>query len=487
VNGPILRLYGLILILFAVLVGFTSYWSVFEAEELQEKPQNRRSLIEAQRIKRGTVRTVDGTVVAESVPRGRGTQRIYTRRYPQGALFGHPLGYSFIELGSSEIERSENDVLTGESNEFASLIDELRGVTEEGNDLTLTLNAEAQRLATQEIQGAISVPGTGGALVAMEPATGAVRAMVSVPSYDPNTVPREFPELSQASGSPLVNRPTQYPYVPGSTMKVVTATAALDSGEFEPSTTLDASSGIDVSGVPLANFGGEDFGTIDMTTALTNSVNTYWAQVGEQLGHETMVEYMRRFGFYETPPLDYPADQKAASGVFNAEGELVEEGFDVGRVAIGQGGAEGELRATALQMAMVAAAVANQGDLMEPTFVQEVVDSDGRTSDELEPDKFSDVMSEETAGEVAEMMTNVAEEGTASGLSVSGATLAGKTGTAEINVETGLNQAWFMGFAPAEDPRIVVAATIERCQGCFGGDTAGPIATDVMGTLLSEG
>jgi peptidoglycan glycosyltransferase len=486
VNGPIMRLYGLLLVLFATLVGFTSYWTIFKAEELQEKPDNRRSLIEAQRIQRGTVTTVDGTVIAESLPQGQGNQRIFTRRYPQGELFGHPMGYSFIELGNSEIERSENDVLTGETNEFASLIEELQGETEEGSDLTLTINAEAQRVAQQSLESALSVPGTGGAVVAIEPETGAVRAMVSTPSYDPNAVPQQFEQLQRAEGSPLINRPSQFPYPPGSTMKVVTATAALDTGEFEQSSTLEANSGIEISGVPLANAGGEDFGTIDMTTALTNSVNTYWAQVGEQLGAETMVEYMQRFGFYTRPPIELPADQLAPSGVTNADGDLVEEGFDVGRVAIGQGGAEGQILATQLQMAMVGAAIANEGELMEPTFVQEVTDPDGRTTEELDPDSYSDVMSEDTAAQLVEMMTNVAEEGTASGLSVPGATLAGKTGTAEIDIAGGVNQAQFLGFAPADDPRIAVAATVERCTGCFGGDTAGPIATDVMATLLGQ-
>ncbi len=197
-----------------------------------------------------------------------------------------------------------------------------------------------------------------------------------------------------------------------------------------------------------------------------------------------MVEYMKRFGFFRKPPLDFPADELNASGVFNSDGDLVEEGFDVGRVAIGQGGEEGQILATELQMAMVAATVANEGTLMEPTFQQEVTDPDGRTSEELDPEEFSEVMSEDTAAQMAEMMTNVAEEGTASGLSVAGSTLAGKTGTAEIDVESSLNQAQFIGFAPADDPQIAVAATVERCTGCFGGDTAGPIATQVMESLL---
>jgi penicillin-binding protein A len=193
---------------------------------------------------------------------------------------------------------------------------------------------------------------------------------------------------------------------------------------------------------------------------------------------------MERFGFFRKPPLDFPPDELAASGVFNVDRNLVKDGFDVGRVGIGQGGEEGQVLATPLQMAMVAAAVANEGTLMEPTLVQEVTDPDGRTSSELDPEEYSDVMSEETAGAVREMMTNVAEEGTASSLSVAGATLAGKTGTAEIDVESRLNQAQFIGMAPADDPQIVVAATVERCTGCFGGDTAGPIATQVMESLL---
>jgi penicillin-binding protein A len=483
-NPSIVRLYVLVLALFASVVGFTSYWTIFDADELRERRDNRRSVIETAKIPRGTITTVDGTEVAVSVPRGSGNQRIFVRNYPQGELFGHPVGYSFIENGNVEIERSENDVLTGRDNEFVSILEQIEGQADEGSDLTLTLDAEAQQIAQDGILNALSVPETGGSLVAIEPDTGAVRAMVSEPGYDPNLVPDEFKQLSRQEGSPLLNRPTQNPQAPGSTMKVVTATAALDSGEFETSTTLNADSPIDISGVPLENAGGEAFGTIPMTEALTFSVNTYWAQVGEQLGTETMVTYMERFGFYEDPPLDLPSDELAASGPTNADGELVREGFDVGRVAIGQGGEEGQLLATPLQMAMVAAAIANGGELMEPTFLQQVTDPDGRTTQELDPDKQSTVMSEETAAQVAEMMTSVAEEGTASGLSVAGATLAGKTGTAEIDIDAGINQAWFIGFAPADDPQIAVAATVERCQGCFGGDTAGPIATDVMESLL---
>lgn len=488
-NRQIVRLYVVILILFTGLVAFTSRWSVLEAEELADKPQNRRPLIEEQQIARGKITTSDGVLVAESLPTGGGPQKVYVRRYPQGALFGNPVGYSFVDVGRTGIELAENELLSGEQNEFATLIDQLTDSTQEGADITLTLDAEAQRVAVEGLRSALaSTPGAvgGGSVVAIEPDTGAVRVMASVPDFDPNRVQdeRTFRQLqSDDVAAPLVNRPTQSTYEPGSTMKVVTATAALDSGEFEPSTTLNANSGIEISGFPLANSGGQDFGTIDMTAALTNSVNTYWAQVGEQLGPETMVEYMERFGFYADPELDLPDEQMVPSGVYNSGGNLVREAFDVGRVAIGQGGAEGQLRASPLQMAQVAATVANRGVLMEPTFLQEAKDPDGRTIEELDPSEQSQVMSEETAAQVVEMMTNVANEGTASGLSTNLGQLAGKTGTAELDVAQSLNRAWFIGFAPAEDPQIAVAAMIERCTGCFGGEVAGPIATRVMDSL----
>lgn len=487
-NTPVVRLYAIILLLFGTLIYFTSKWAVFDADSLEDRPENRRPLIAEQQIPRGSISTSDGVLIAESFPEGEGNQPVFVRRYEQGALFGSPVGYNFVDVGRTGIELSQNDLLSGEQNEFASIVDQLRNVPPEGADITLTLDAEAQRVAIQALESAVA-PGVGGSVVALDPETGAVRVMASIPGFDPNVVddPGTFSELSTDEVAPLVNRPTQSTYQSGSTMKIVTATAALDSGEFDPDTVLNADSGKRISGFPLENSGGQDFGDIDMTTALTNSVNTYWAQVGERLGPATMVEYMERFGFYSDPQLDYPGDQMIASGVYNAAGGLVREGFDVGRVAIGQGGEEGQLRATPLQMAEVAATVANGGELMKPTFLQEAKDPDGRTIQELDPDTASGVMSDETAQQVREMMVNVTEEGTAAGLSVGGAQFAGKTGTAEINVAESTNIPWFIGFAPADDPQVAVAAMIERCIGCTGGEVAGPIATQVMQTLLAAG
>jgi penicillin-binding protein A len=481
VNAPIIRLYGVLLLLFALLVAFTSNWAVFQAEDLEARAENKRPLLEQQRIKRGEIRSSDGELLAVSEPRGRRERKRFVRSYPEGELFGHPVGYDFIDEGRTGIEQSENDVLVGEQNEFATILEQLTGSTEEGSDLTTTLDAGAQRVAMQMLAG----EGAPGAVVALEPKTGAIRVMASTPGYDPNLVPEQLEELNNpAEGADplLINRATQNPYPPGSTMKVVTAAAALDSGDFTPDSTVDGSSPAEISGVPLENFGGESRGQTSLTDALTFSVNTAWARVAEQLGTDTMVEYMERFGFYSRPEFDYPPDQVRASGPTKGN-RLVKSDFDVGRVAIGQGGGEGQMLATPLQMAMVAATIANEGRLMRPTFLQEVRDPDGRVSEELDPDEVRRVISEETAAQMTEMMVNVTEEGTASGLDVGGVQFGGKTGTAERDLE-GLNQPWFLLFAPAADPEIAVVATIERCQGCFGGEVAGPIATAVAEELL---
>jgi penicillin-binding protein A len=285
---------------------------------------------------------------------------------------------------------------------------------------------------------------------------------------------------------PLLNRTTQELYPPGSTFKVVTATAALDSGKITPDTVIDASSPKTISGVPLENAGGESFGPISITDALTNSVNTVWAQVGERIGRDTLVEYMRRFGFYEAPQLDYPSFQMIPSGILNGDGKYVDDGFDVGRVAIGQGGLEGEIRAAPLQMAEVAAAIGNRGRLMKPELTDRILRKDGRTKEIIEPDLQSVVMKPETADALANMMSRVVEEGTGTAAALSGVRVAGKTGTAEVGANREFTQPWFICFAPVEDPRMAVAVTVERTTG-QGGTVAAPIAKSVLEALLGGG
>jgi penicillin-binding protein A len=481
VNRQIVQLFGLFTLLFAILLAFTSRWTVFEASSLENNPDNRRPLIEEQKIPRGLIYAADGkTVLARSVGHGRGQNRIYTRTYPTGSTFGHPVGFSYIRNGRRGLEQSRNDDLAGKEDEFSSILSGLESRNREGNDVVTNLDVRGTQAAVAGLAG------RKGAVVAMEPKTGKVRVMVSEPEYDPNLIPSDIGQLNRDPNQPLLNRTTQELYPPGSTFKVVTATAALDSGKLTPDTVIDGSSPKTISGVPLENAGGESFGPISATDALTNSVNTYWAQVGERIGRDTLVEYMKRYGFYADPKLDYPDEQKIPSGIINGDGDYVTGGFDVGRVAIGQGGLEGEVRAGPLQMAEVAAAVGNRGRLMKPQLTDRIVRKDGRIKERIQPDLQSVVMKPETADELANMMSRVVEEGTGTAAALAGIRVAGKTGTAETGPNREFTQAWFICFAPVENPQMAVAVTIPNASG-QGGTVAAPIAKSVLEALLGGG
>lgn len=478
-NAPILKLFGLVLVLFAALVGMTSYNSVINADTYREERHNTRPQIEERRIHRGVIRARDGSVLARSVLEDSG---LYSRRYSDaGALFAHAIGYDYLRVGRAGLERERNDELTGKRAELTSILDELRGRERVGDSLVTNLDVDAQRAAIAALAG------RKGSVVAIEPATGKVRVMVSTPGYEPNALDRAgvYTKLAtDDANSPLLNRATQGGYVPGSTMKVVTAAAALDSGKFTPDSVVDGRSPIDISGTPLQNFSNTQYGPITLTTALTNSVNTVWAQVAEQLGNDTMAEYMERFGFGTDPPMDYPDAQMRPSGVLDREKQTLispaSSRVDIGRVGIGQE----RLAVTPLQMATVAATVANGGVRMEPHLTNRVVDQDGRTVERIAPKQAERVIDAQSARELTVMMSNVVREGTGVGAALEGIEVAGKTGTAELNIERRINQPWFVGFAPRSNPKVAIAVTLENIVGAQGGVVAAPIAKRVMESLL---
>lgn len=468
-NAAIGKLFLLVMVLFAVLIAFTSRWSVFEASALRDNPKNRRSILEEQRIERGRILAADGTVLARSVRDGE----IYRRQYPSGSLFGHPIGFYDVRFNRSELERYRNDYLAGRDDAIDNFLDELTGKRQAGSDVITTLEPDAQRAAFDGLAG------RRGAVVALDPSTGAVLVMASNPPFNANTVRRRGVGENQPGG---LNRATQAGYPPGSTFKVVTAIAAIDSGRYTPSSRVSGENGKIISGTPLNNFGGTDHGDVDLTTALTNSVNTVWGEVAEKLGKGTMQTYMDRLGFGRDLPVDLPDGNKRASGsAINGRVVPATNGaIDVGRMGIGQD----KLEVTPLQMAMVASAVANDGVLMRPHITDKIVDPDGRTVKEVDPEELSRVMSPQSAEAVNEMMQNVVREGTGTAGALEGIDVAGKTGTAEVAARCP-NQAWFIGFAPASNPTVAVAVTVE-CTTGTGGVDAAPIARDVMRSLLKD-
>jgi penicillin-binding protein A len=476
-NKPIVRLYALVVVLFALLIAFTSRWTIFEAASLRQSPLNRRALLQQERTERGPILAADGAVLAKSV---RGREGIYHRSYPTGSLFAQTVGYSYTDLGQAGLERYRNPALNGEegSTGLRTILDQLQGKRKRGDEVLTTLDPAAQRTAMAalgEHQGAV---------VALDPRTGAVRVMASTPSYDPNALrsPGGFARLTHdTSGTPLVNRATQFGYAPGSTFKVVTATAAIDTGRYTPQSLVSGRDGIVVSGVPLANDNHESYGEITLTEGLVKSVNTVYAQVAEHVGKRTLARYMRRFGFDRKPRLDYPAKQMSASGEYQGERLISPTSplVDVGRMGIGQD----KLQVVPLQMAEVAAAVANRGRLMVPHLTDRVVDPEGQTILRVKPQLQSVVMKPSTAAAVTSMMEAVVVEGTGTPAQIPGVRVAGKTGTAETQLGTAVNNVWFIAFAPVPDPRVAVAVTLQRVPG-YGASFAAPVARAVIETLL---
>jgi peptidoglycan glycosyltransferase len=457
VNRPTARIFLTVVVLFGLLVAFTSRWTVFEAQALRDNPANRRALLQEERVKRGTIRAAVGSVLAASRAIGGGR---YARRYPPGDLFAHPVGYFSIDRGTTGLEESYGDALSGRSTTAIGAFERLLGPQDVGDDLRTTLSPAGQRAAYAGLNG------RAGAVVVLDVKSGAVRVLAATPSYNPNN-----PAKAQT-----FNRATQGRYPPGSTFKTVTAAAALDTGKYTPNSQVNGANHQVISGAPLDNFGGEDFGTVDLTFALTQSINTVWAQVGVRVGKSTMGEYMKRFGFYADPPMDYPDSQMLPSGEY-LNGKLLpvrSDRVDVGRMAIGQD----KLLVTPLQMAEVAQTIGNGGVRMEPRMVEKVVDADGREVDHPLGKEATRVMSGRAAAQLGEMMRHVVNEGTGTAAALQGVQLAGKTGTAEVDPAAGINDLWFIGFTG----RDAVAVVLEHQHGT-GGPVAGPIAKQVLQAL----
>jgi peptidoglycan glycosyltransferase len=475
-NRQIGRLMAVFTLLFFVLIGFTSYRTVVDADDLKANALNKRPLLEQQQIPRGLLLARDGTKLAVNRSTGRRETKRYYREYPEGSRYSHSVGYAFVSRGASGIEQFYNQILSGTGGDLGSFIDELAGGPSEGDDIRTTLDPEAQQAALDALGD------QKGAIVAIDPDTGGILAMASKPDYDPNEIPQRYGELAKEENSPLFNRATQGQYPPGSTMKVVTAAAALDTGKYTPESQIDGRNGKPISGVPLDNFGGQNFSQVSLTDSLTNSVNTVFGEIGEKLGKRTMYDYMRRFGFNQKPPMDYPPNQIHSSGVYS-KGKLLEDSdaVDIGRVAIGQE----RLQVTPLQMAMVSAAVANGGRLMRPHFMDRVIGPDGRTKDNFGSQEQSRVMSGDAADDLTAMMRNVVDAGSGTAAQLEGIQVAGKTGTAEA--AGGFNHAWFIAFAPADDPKVAIAVVVENTQQSqTGGEVAAPLAAQVMRVILSD-
>jgi penicillin-binding protein A len=472
-------------VLIGALIVATTYWQTWAAASLADRQDNAIQRVAQFTIKRGLILGSDRRpILAENVRRRVGGKTLYFRRYPQRGLAAHIVGYSTQVRSRAGLEQSLNDFLTGSNANLSTVLDtsldRLRGRAIEGNHIVLTLNARAQRAALNALGGRC------GAVVALEPRTGRVLVMASSPTYNPNLVERRFGRIRriQADCEPaaaLLNRATDGLYAPGSTFKVVTMAAALDSGEYNLESRFTDPGYCVEYGRRVSNYDtSSPFGTVNFLQALQYSINSVFCNVGKDLGAIRILEQARRFGFYSRPPLETPVNERTASGLYK-QGDpfFPKDDFaaDPGRLAFGQE----RLLVTPFQMAMIVAAVANDGLVMRPYVVERIVSPGGRTVARTRPDRLGRAIKKSTANDVTEAMKAVVSGGTARSAQLPGG-VAGKTGTAETG-RAGVNTTSFVAFAPADRPRLAVAVFLESQSGT-GGSTAAPVAKVVMQALL---
>lgn len=481
-NAPLRRVAVACLVLFGLLLLNANYLQAVRAEELRNKPGNARILIQQYERHRGPI-LVDGRPVAHS--KETGGQLNYLRVYGNGPRYAPVTGYYSI-FGATGIERAENDVLNGTDGRLfvRRVVDMVTGKQPKGGAVSLTVEAAAQRAAYEGLQAS----GRRGAAVALEPETGRILAMASVPSFEPNRlashdtqeIQAAYQELEQDAAQPLLNRALQATYPPGSTFKVVTAAAALSSGEYEPSTRIPAPDSLTLPQTThqIHNFGGSSCaggGPDTLEHALEVSCNTAFANLGMEVGADAIREQAQAFGFGDEIEVPMPAAESVyPSGMDQAQTALS---------AIGQY----DVRVTPLQAAMVAAGVANDGVVMDPYLVEEIKAPDLSTVEKGRPDRYGRALTPDVAEELTQMMRRVVEAGSGTAAQIPGVAVAGKTGTAQHATDEPPH-AWFIGFAPADDPQIAVAVVVESGGNmgseATGGQVAAPIAKAIMEAVM---
>ena len=482
-NGPIRRLALGLFAGFAVLLLLLSWFQVLRADPLKNDPRNPRPVLTERSKERGLIVTIDGTVVARSVPEADG--RSFMRIYPEGGAFVHPVGYTSFLVGDTGLEaayaaqlRSRRDLT------ISDIVAAILGQDLRPKSIEITINARLQRAALDALGD------QRGAVVALDPSTGAILALVSTPIFDPNPLlgskaAESWDALLNDAGQPLFDRATRQLYAPGSTFKTVVMAAALDTGAAGPETEFPNLREFPLpnSTVTISNFGGGLCGTgetVDLLTAFVRSCNTVFADLAIRLGAEEIALTAEALGFNQE--LTFP--WRVPEAVWPT-GALVEDPAALAQSGIG----ERDVRATPLHMAMVAAAVANDGVVTNPYLVQRLFDADGQTIESTAPTDMGRAMASGTAAVLTDMMERVVTEGTGRLAAVPGVRVAGKTGTA--TGRGSFSNVWFIGFAPVDNPTIALAVFVEGSpisgESATGGSVAAPIAAEIISAWLETG
>lgn len=483
-NTPIRRLSVALLLVFGALLANANYVQVISAADLNERPDNRRVLLAEYDRERGSILVGDQQrQLARSVPSGG--DYAYRREYAQGPTYAPATGYYSFVYGRSAVERAYNDILSGADDRLfvRRVVDLVTGRKPAGGSVVLTLEPAAQEAAYAGLAG------KEGAVVAIRPQTGEILAMATSPSYDPNRLAaadeaaqQAWDELTADPEEPLRNRAITNPLPPGSVFKLVTAAAALESGRYEPDTQVPGPAVLDLplTTASLPNQSGQpcpagEGGRTTLTSALAFSCNTSFASIGLDLGADALREQAQAFGFDEQPL----PELNAATSPFPADPDEPQTALS----AIGQF----DVAATPLQVAMVSAAIANDGVLMRPYLVESILDPELEPIDTTQPQTTAKALATDNADALTQMMVEVVATGTGGEAQIPGVAVAGKTGTAQ-SAPGRPPYAWFTSFAPADDPQVAVAVVIEEADvaptDISGGALAAPIAKAVMQAVL---
>ena len=483
-----------LLVLFGVLFAQINYIQVVAADRIANNPANAYRQLKAEyQVDRGSILAADGRTVLALSRRSSGDLK-YQRRYPEGERYGHITGFYSFVYGKRELESTFNDYVNGDAAELLpqTLTDMVLGRDKRGATIVTTIEPNLQAAAEQALG---SQPG---GVVAIDPETGDVLALVANPTYDPNSLSAQdgkevraaWDELNDDPDQPLLSRASDELFPPGSTFKLVTASAALENG-YGPDSTWPNPSELDLplTDLTLSNFGGEHCAggaaEITLAEALTESCNVTFGEIGLELGPERLAEQARLYGFTpEAGNVSIPFDIPWVAGVF-PDAETF-EGRDpaVALSAIGQQ----DVLANPLQMALVAGAIGNGGSLMRPRLVSEIRDPSGQVIETFDPEEWSQPLSPANAAALTQMMVSVVSSGTGTAAQIAGVEVAGKTGTAQHG-EGEAPHVWFTSFAPAQDPQVAVAVVVLdggslRSTEATGGAVAAPIAREVLEAAL---
>ncbi|MGO1528861.1 MAG: peptidoglycan D,D-transpeptidase FtsI family protein [Senegalia sp. (in: firmicutes)] len=469
----IIRVLLLFSALFISLIVYLTYFEIFEADTIRASTYNKRPDDKAYVI-RGSIYDRNQKELAYST---KNEDKKQTRHYEYGSLYSHIIGYDNDRYGNTGLEKTfastltESNIIDDVKNVFFQILDKT-GVNKDrlpikkdskGNSLVLTIDHELQNYTKNQLDG------KKGAIVAMNPQTGDILSMVSFPDFDPNSIGNLLENKENQIDGQLTNKATQGLFPPGSIFKVITATSAL---ENDVNTNFDCDGEITIGGKPIRDYNASAHGNVDLKESLTKSCNVAFAQIGVELGEKTLEKKSESFMINKKIPFDIDVKKSSFS----------KSNLDKAALAATSMG-QGELSVTPLNMALMASAIANDGEMMKPRLVKEIIDSDNNIIKQIEPEILSTVTSPENANNISDMMVSVVGNGTGKKASIRGIQVAGKTGTAETGNDKDGNRkkdhSWFVSFAPADNPGIAVVVFLEH-DGGTGGSTASPIARNVL-------